>query len=75
MKTEPPLHLEPILVSCETAARLCGVSRSTFLNWDAVGACPRSVRPAAGGRVLWPVEAIRTWAMQGCPSREQEATP
>lgn len=61
--------VEPLLVDARRAAEMCGVSRSTWLGWDAGGINPRPVK--IGGRVLWPVEHLRTWASMGCPSREQ----
>jgi predicted DNA-binding transcriptional regulator AlpA len=66
-KAIPPL--EPILVDARRAAEMCGVSRSTWLGWDAAGLNPSPIR--LGGRVLWAVEHLRTWAVSGCPSRQE----
>ncbi|MBM4149896.1 MAG: hypothetical protein FJ224_12770 [Lentisphaerae bacterium] len=60
---------EQILVDAKVAAGLCGVSRSTWLAWDAAGINPRPIR--LQGRVLWVVTHLRAWAAAGCPSREQ----
>jgi len=69
--------LEPILVDAKTAATMAGVSRSTWLGWDASGMNPRPIR--LGGRVLWCVADLRDWAAMGCPGREafeeQRVTP
>lgn len=62
---------ENILVDARRAAEMCSVSRSTLLGWDQSGQCPAPVR--IGGRVLWSVARLRTWAAAGCPSREQAA--
>lgn len=59
----------PILIDATTAARACGVSRTTWLSWDAAGINPAPIR--IGGRVLWSVDHLRAWAAAGCPSREQ----
>ena len=69
MKSLAEVIIEPILVDSETAARLCGVSRSTWLAWDASGINPKPVRII--GRVLWCVGDLRRWAAEGCPSRAQ----
>jgi predicted DNA-binding transcriptional regulator AlpA len=69
MKAVDSLAFEPVLVDSKAAAAACGVSRSTFLSWDAAGLCPRPVRIV--GRVLWVVADLRRWAVDGCPSREQ----
>jgi len=61
--------VEPVLVDSRTAAGLCGISRSTWLSWDAAGMNPRPVR--LGGRVLWAVDDLRQWAAAGCPGRER----
>lgn len=60
---------DPIMVDGKTAAEMCGVSRSTWLGWDSAGVCPRPIR--IGGRVLWSVDHLRSWAAAGCPSREE----
>jgi len=61
---------QKILVDASAAAALCGVSRSTWLSWDSTGHCPRAIR--LGGRVLWAVEALKVWALTGCPNREMQ---
>jgi predicted DNA-binding transcriptional regulator AlpA len=63
------MEVEPLLIDARAAAAACGVSRSTFLGWDAAGLCPRPVRMV--GRVLWVVADLRRWTNSGCPSREQ----
>ncbi|MCL5279237.1 MAG: hypothetical protein M1376_04945 [Planctomycetes bacterium] len=68
MKPLDSVTVEPILVSAKIAAAACGVSRSTWLGWDAAGFCPRPVRIV--GRVLWVVDDLRRWAIAGCPGRE-----
>ena len=63
----------PALLDAKTAAKLCGVSRSTFLGWDSAGLCPRRIK--IGGRVLWSHAQLEKWASQGCPDRaSMEAT-
>lgn len=58
-----------ILVDANGAAALSSVSRSTWLNWNSTGQCPRAIH--LGGRVLWSRQCIEEWALAGCPSREQ----
>lgn len=70
-------QFEPLLVSAEDAAALCGVSRSTWLAWDSAGLiklrvffdCPAPIR--LNGRTLWSTEQLRQWASTGCKSRDQ----
>lgn len=62
-------QFEPLLVSAEDAASLCGVSRSTWLAWDSAGLCPAPIR--LNGRTLWSTEQLRQWASTGCKSRDQ----
>ncbi len=68
MKALDAVTCEPILVAAKTAAGLCGVSRSTWLSWDAAGLCPRSTLII--GRRLWCVEDLKLWSRWGCPGRE-----
>lgn len=68
MKALDQVAIEPVLVDARAAAAACGVSRSTWLAWDAAGINPRPVRIV--GRVLWPVDDLRRWAAAGCPGRE-----
>jgi predicted DNA-binding transcriptional regulator AlpA len=66
---------EPLLVSAQDAARLCGVSPATWARMQAAGRAPGPVRPSPG-RVLWRVAELRQWTEAGCPSRrEWEALP
>lgn len=68
MKALGEVGIEPVLVDAKTAAATCGVSRSTWLAWDAAGLNPQPVRIV--GRVLWAVDDLRRWAAAGCPGRE-----
>ncbi len=56
-----------LLVSAEEAAALCGVSRSTWLSWDANGLCPRRI--CIGGSVRWSRLQLNRWAAIGAPDR------
>ena len=69
MNASPPMTAEaPLLVDATGAARLCGISRSTFLRLDARGQIgPMSVR--LGRRRLWSREALGAWIGAGCPPR------
>lgn len=63
------------LVSSAEAARLCGLSKASWLRLEARGAIgPRPGR--LGGRVLWPVEELLDWlrhrdARGNWPDRKQ----
>lgn len=56
-----------LLVSAEEAAALCGVSRSTWLGWDAEGLCPRRI--VIGGCVRWSAIQLARWSTAGAPDR------
>lgn len=56
-----------LLVSAEEAAALCGVSRSTWLGWDAEGLCPRRI--VIGGSVRWSRLQLARWSAAGAPDR------
>ena len=75
MKSEYEAHsswLIPILAGIEEAADLLGISRSTFLKWDASGLLgPMSVSPGGIRRRLWIVEELREWVQAGMPRREE----
>lgn len=62
-------RLRPLAVRRREAARLLGVSVSTWRRWDAAGATPPSV--AVGKLTLWPMRSLRLWMQWGCPSRAE----
>ncbi len=61
MKGLESVTYEPALVDAKHAGLLCNVSRSTFIEWDSAGLCPRSIK--MGGH--------RLWAWLSCPGREE----
>ena len=62
-------RLRPLAVRRREAARLMGVSVSTWRRWDAAGATPPSV--TVGKLTLWPMRSLRLWVRWGCPSRAE----
>lgn len=60
-----PVVLQTLGVEAVEAARLCGVSRSTWYSLRKAGRVPKPVR--LGRRVLWRVEELREWVAAGCP--------
>lgn len=62
-------HLDPLAVDGRESARICGVSRSTWMKLCASGRTPRPVR--LGRRVVWPVSVLHEWLVAGSPSRER----
>jgi predicted DNA-binding transcriptional regulator AlpA len=61
----------PLLVDAREAARLCGVSRTTWLSLSQQGLTPEPLR--LGRRVLWRVAELRAWTAAGCPARSRWA--
>ncbi|MBC7818179.1 MAG: hypothetical protein IAG10_14930 [Planctomycetaceae bacterium] len=62
-------RLRPLAVRRREAARLSGVSVSTWRRWDSAGATPPSV--TVGKLTLWPMRSLRLWVRWGCPSRAE----
>lgn len=62
------LRASPILVGVKDAARMIGVSPTHFRRLDSQGKLgPVGIR--LGGRVLWSVGELKSWADVGCPDR------
>jgi excisionase family DNA binding protein len=58
-----------LLVDAAEAARLCSVSRSTFLRLDRAGLIgPRSIK--LGKLRRWDRRALERWIEAACPARE-----
>ncbi len=64
--TSPPV-IPPLLVSASEAARLCGVSRTSWWALHSAGRVPLPVR--LGRRTLWRVAELAEWVEAGCPPR------
>lgn len=59
----------PLLVRRREAARLCGVSPST---WDRLAAAGRTPAPLRlGGAVVWRVAELAAWVAAGMPPRAE----
>lgn len=57
----------PLVLDAREAARLLGISRSTFLKLHAAGKVPMPVR--FGRAVRWRREEMNEWLAAGAPSR------
>ena len=68
-RTKRRHRLRPLAVRRREAARLSGVSVSTWRRWDVAGATPPSV--TVGKLTLWPMRSLRLWVRWGCPSRAE----
>lgn len=56
------------LLDLRGAAKLSGVSRSTWVRWDMRELVPRSIR--IGPRVVrWRTDELLAWIEAGCPTR------
>ena len=62
-------RMRPLAVRRREAARLSGVSVSTWRRWDAAGVTPPPV--TVGKLALWPMRSLRLWVRWGCPSRAE----
>ena len=61
--------VERLLIGAMEAARMAGVSRSTWWSLHSAGKVPVPVH--LGGRTLWNIEELRRWIAAGCPARER----
>ncbi len=64
-----PTTIDAEALAAPEAAKLCGVSRSTWLKLQASGRVPRPVR--LGRCVRWLRSELLAWLAAGCPSRER----
>jgi predicted DNA-binding transcriptional regulator AlpA len=62
--SDPP----PVLIGKQQAARMCGLSRSTWDTYRAAGWVPDGVR--IGNVLRWRVDALREWIEAGCPRQQ-----
>jgi excisionase family DNA binding protein len=58
---------KPLVLDAREAARLLGISRSTFLKLHAAGKTPMPVR--FGRAVRWRRDDLKAWLDAGAPSR------
>ena len=64
------VRVEPILVGLEDAAKMLGISPSTFKALDRKGGIgPMPVQIQTVKRTLYEVDELRAWARAGCPIR------
>jgi excisionase family DNA binding protein len=61
--------VDPLLLSADQAAALCGVSLATWYRMVSAGRTPAPVR-LSRGCVRYSREAIVEWIQQGCPDRK-----
>lgn len=64
----PAKTLEPLLVGKRAAAGLCGIS---LASWERLEA-GNKIGPVArrlGGRLLYALEELKAWIVEGCPDR------
>ncbi len=50
---------EPLLVSAQDAAKLCGVSTRTWRRWVAMGVAPQPMR--IGRSTRWAMKGLQAW--------------
>jgi predicted DNA-binding transcriptional regulator AlpA len=58
----------PLLIGKQQAARMCGLSRSTWDTYRAAGWVPPGVR--IGNVLRWRVDELREWIEAGCPRQQ-----
>ncbi len=65
---KPPDNITPLLVDAKTASKLCSCGLSLWYSLNSTGAAPAPVK--LNSKSLWPVELLRLWSLNGCPSRD-----
>ncbi|HTV49182.1 MAG TPA: hypothetical protein VMG59_12140 [Phycisphaerae bacterium] len=61
--------ITPLAVGAADAAKLCGISRSTWLAQFSAGQTPLGFWIAR--RHLWLIDELRDWLAAGAPSRDK----
>jgi excisionase family DNA binding protein len=62
--------VEPLLLTADQAAALCGVSPATWYRMASAGRSPASLR-LSRGCVRWRRDELTGWIAAGCPSRRE----
>ena len=57
---------EPLLLRAKDAARLCGLSASTWHQFRSTGMLPPSIK--LGKARLWRLDVLRRWTELDCPN-------
>ena len=65
-RTPEPLPVEPLLLRAEQAAKLCGLSKSSWYEYMSAGWVPPSIK--IGKARLWRLDILRKWASWDCPT-------
>lgn len=63
------MNNDALLINAKEAARMCGVSISTWYNLVSSGRTPDSVRICRN--VRWRRGDLEGWVAAGCPSRDK----
>ena len=58
--------IAPVLVGTEVAAVMLGMSQRTFQRMASAGEVPAPMK--VGGKALWSVDELKSWASAGCPT-------
>ena len=57
---------EPLMLRAKDAARLCGLSSSTWYEFRSAGMLPPSIK--LGKARLWRLDVLRKWVELNCPN-------
>lgn len=60
---------EPLLLRAKDAARLCGLSASTWHEFRSAGMLPPSIK--LGKARLWRMDVLRKWVELNCPNLDK----
>ncbi len=60
---------EPLMLRAKDAARLCGLSVSTWYEFKSAGMLPPSIK--LGKARLWRLDVLRRWTELNCPNLDK----
>jgi len=60
---------EPLLLSAEEAARLCGIAARTWWRLHSAGRVPMPLK--LGRATRWSRSELQAWVKVGCPARDK----
>lgn len=61
-----PLRIEPLLLRAKDASAICGLSVSTWYEYQAAGRIPPSIKIGRARR--WRLDILRRWCQENCPT-------
>lgn len=71
MPNNQAIHLEPLLVRANEAARLLGIGRTKFYEMNCTGQLGPVPVCLGGNCKRWRINELRQWVCEGCKPRDE----